>query len=216
MSSRLRQHLPNVITVLRLVLAAAFFAVLNQYRWPESSPTWGTVGIVLFVAAALTDAIDGALARRWQVVSTFGRIMDPFCDKVLVLGAFIYLAGPRFAILTPDGHVVGMATSVAPWMVVVILAREMLVTAIRGVVESSGVAFGAVWSGKLKMFLQSVTIPTVLGVAVHFRTGLDEPAFAARLCDVLVWTTMLVTIWSGLPYITRLRRLQMQKPNADA
>jgi CDP-diacylglycerol--glycerol-3-phosphate 3-phosphatidyltransferase len=109
-----------------------------------------------------------------------------------------------------------MATSVAPWMVVVILAREMLVTSIRGVVESSGVAFGAVWSGKLKMFLQSVTIPTVLGVAVNFRTGLDEPMFAARLCDVLVWATMLVTIWSGLPYVTRLRRLEMQKSSADA
>ncbi len=130
--------LPNALTVLRLVLAAGFFAALNAYRYPDQGVPWANIAIVLFILAAVTDALDGALARRWEVISTFGRIMDPFCDKVLILGAFIYLAGPRF--VDPDwvaeGSFFTMTTGVYPWMVVVLLARELLVTGIRGVVEA--------------------------------------------------------------------------------
>ena len=98
MLDAVRRSLPNTLTMLRLVLAAAFLAALNAYRYPDHNVTWANLSIGLFILAAVTDALDGYLARRWEATSIFGRIMDPFCDKVLVLGAFIYLAGPRFIV----------------------------------------------------------------------------------------------------------------------
>ena len=98
MPDALRRSLPNALTLLRLVLAAGFFATLNAYRYPDHNTAWAAVAIAIFIAAAVTDAFDGYLARKWDVISQFGRLMDPFCDKVLILGAFIYLAGPRFVV----------------------------------------------------------------------------------------------------------------------
>ena len=98
MSPTFWRQLPNTLTVLRAVLAGGFFAALNAYRYPDENILWGNIAIALFCAAAATDALDGYLARRWHVESVFGRIMDPFCDKVLIMGAFIYLTGPRFLV----------------------------------------------------------------------------------------------------------------------
>ena len=99
----------------------------------------------IYIIAALTDIADGYLARKFKVESTFGRIMDPFADKVLNIGAFIYLAGSRF--VDPQAVEAGtfftMISGVYPWMVVVILARELLVTGIRGEMEGRGIKFGA-------------------------------------------------------------------------
>lgn len=203
--SRLHRRLPNQLTLLRLLLAAVFFVVLNLYRYDADSSPWILpVAIALFILAALTDMLDGYLARLWRVESTFGRIMDPFCDKVLVIGAFIYLAGPRFvdpAAVEAQSYFT-MASGVYPWMVAIILARELLVTSIRGELESTGVKFGANVFGKLKMILQSVAVPLVLGI-VMFIDGRDAPAWAAWTRDVLVYATVMVTVLSGIPYVTR-------------
>ena len=98
MDQAMKRRIPNAITMLRILIAAAFFAVLGGYRFPEQGILYGNVAIALFVLAATTDFIDGYLARKWNVVSMFGRLMDPFCDKVLILGTFIYFAGPRFSV----------------------------------------------------------------------------------------------------------------------
>ena len=211
MPDSVRRSVPNALTLLRLVLAAAFFAALNSYRYPDHNVLWANVAVLLFVLAAVTDALDGYLARKWEATSTFGRIMDPFCDKVLVLGAFIYLAGPRFVVpaWVDEGSFFTMATCVYPWMVVVILARELLVTGFRGEAESMGISFAAGWSGKMKMILQAIVIPTVVLLVVNFKTGGDSTlsTVARWLCHVLVYITVVVTIWSGLPYLQRLRRI---------
>jgi phosphatidylglycerophosphate synthase len=208
------RQFPNHLTLLRLVLAAAFFVVLSMYRYPMG-PHWVLwVSIVLFVAAALTDFFDGYLARKWQVESTFGRIMDPFCDKVLILGAFTFLAGPRFVdttVATTAGTLLGnimpgnMVTGVYPWMVVVILARELLVTGIRGEMEGQGVKFGAKTIGKWKMVLQSVSIPVVLGL-VWFDPHIEGRAWMAWCISGLVYLTIAVTVLSGIPYMVSARR----------
>jgi CDP-diacylglycerol---glycerol-3-phosphate 3-phosphatidyltransferase len=214
MADVVRRNLPNTLTILRLVLAAAFFGTLNAYRYtPPENALWANVAIAFFILAAITDALDGHLARRWSVQSTFGRIMDPFCDKVLILGAFIYLAGPRFVVAewAAAGDFFTMATGVYPWMVVVIFARELLVTGIRGVIESMGVKFGSLWSGKAKMILQSITVPCILFLTVNFRPS--EHAWAMWTCHVLVYTTLLVTVWSGMPYVFGMRRMM---PSAGA
>jgi len=198
------RQLPNALTLLRLVLAVAFFVVLNQYRYDaKGPPDWLIAAIVLFILAALTDALDGYLARKWKVESKFGRIMDPFCDKFLVIGAFIYLAGPRFVIpeVVTQYALFNMVSGVYPWMVAVMLARELLVTGIRGELESQGVKFGAKIWGKLKTVLQLVGVPVIL-VVVWMDPRAEGHAWMAWLRDVLVYAIVAVTVISGLPYIT--------------
>ncbi len=218
MSEGVRKNLPNALTLLRLVLAAAFFATLNIYRYPDQHTLWANLAIVIFIVAAFTDFLDGYLARRWDVVSVFGRIMDPFCDKVLVLGAFIYLAGPRFVASewVEAGDFFTMVTSVYPWMVVVMLARELLVTGIRGVVEGEGGDFSAGWSGKGKMILQSVAVPVILFLVVNVDTGPTGAAWARWTCHVIVYATVVVTVWSGAPYVLRLRTWMREQRTTDA
>lgn len=209
--TRTQKLIPNALTVLRVVIAGAFFALLALGLDAASAtptPLAGDravllLGAALFILAAATDAADGHLARKWRVVSTFGRVMDPFADKVLVLGAFVFLAGPGFIAIDPtaDASIRFQASGVLPWMVVVILGSELLVTSIRGVAEGMGVNFQASWSGKWKMILQSIVVPLVLvGVAT-----LDcHPGTWARwTIDILVWLTVAVTVWSAVPYVRR-------------
>ena len=207
MPSNTRTKLPNALTLSRVALAAAFFAVLSLRTGlhARSGPPdlWLIAAAVIFILAALTDVLDGHLARRWGVASTFGRIMDPFADKVLVLGAFVYLAGPGFLeTVQIDGRDVRLQVSgVAAWMAVAVIARELLVTSIRAVFESRGIDFSAGWAGKFKMVLQSLAIPLILLIL-----ALTEPTQGTLwrpLIDSLVWLTVLVTLWSGVPYIKR-------------
>ncbi len=222
-----QRRLPNALTMLRVVLAVAFFAILTPWEYQDSplahgrSPDWWLlVAAAVFVVAALTDLLDGMLARRWKVISVFGRVMDPFADKLLVIGAFVYLAGPGFTnprlafpelVGPPAGdHLMGLRGAgppVAPWMVAVILGRELLVTSIRGVIEATGMSFAATRSGKWKMVLQSVCVPAVLVLLnVPVRNDPDALDWAGWLMDGLVWATVIVTVWSGIPYGVRAIR----------
>src|SRR5262245_52723785 len=125
-------NIPNQITIGRLFLAVVFCVLLAQY----SATQHATRGWMLewcfwiFIVAAVSDIVDGYLARLQNQVTSFGRVLDPFVDKVLVGGAFILLSGPNF--VGADGRSV---TGVAPWMVVLIIGRELLVTSLRGVSE---------------------------------------------------------------------------------
>ena len=198
-----REQVPNALTVLRLVMSVVFFASLSVAGRDGAALI---VAAVLFAIAAATDALDGYLARRWRVESAFGRVMDPLCDKVLVLGAFVYLAGPAFTeVIAPDGGETGprqaaQLTGVYPWMVVVMLLREFLVTGLRGMVESAGVKFGANWFGKAKMILQSVGVPILLVVVVVGDR--HETAWLTWARDAVVYAIVLATALSGVPYVT--------------
>lgn len=210
-----RKDIPNALTLARLALATAFFVVLNFFRFADQAPAgpWLLmVATVLFIMAAITDALDGYLARKWHVESVFGRIVDPFADKILVLGAVIYLASPRFLdhAAVEQGLIRTMVSGVYPWMVVVVLARELLVTSIRGVAERQGIDFSAKKLGKWKMILQSVVVPVVL-VIVAIDPTRDGWAWLGWVRDVLVYTTVIVTVISGLPYVTGA--MKVMKPN---
>ncbi|MAJ47474.1 MAG: CDP-diacylglycerol--glycerol-3-phosphate 3-phosphatidyltransferase [Planctomycetes bacterium TMED75] len=215
MVDSMRRNLPNALTLLRLLIAAAFFAtmsvsVVRGAGFEASRQLWGNIAVALFIVGAVTDALDGYLARRWGVVSDFGRIMDPFCDKVLILGTFAYLASPRFAVIDATGQVVGMETRVWAWMVVVIISRELLVTSIRAVIESRGIPFGADWWGKSKMILQAITAPYSLFVAVN--PWFSGSTFFGGLQAILVWATVVITAISVIPYLVRGRRLLEAEP----
>src|SRR5688572_30655600 len=158
-------NLPNQITIARLLLSVVVFVLLSlfdQQFWRElgkpSLPAAGVAlldsAIIVFVLAAASDFLDGYLARKWKMISTFGRIADPFVDKVFICGSFIFL--------------IPISPLVQPWYVVVIIMREFLVSGLRSFLESRGVAFGAGLGGKLKMVFQSLTIPFILLYRVHF------------------------------------------------
>jgi CDP-diacylglycerol--glycerol-3-phosphate 3-phosphatidyltransferase len=206
------RHVPNLITGSRLILAASFFVLLSFYQYEGRGEFLMSSAFVIYVAALVSDYLDGYLARKWHVEGAFGRVVDPFADKILVLGSFIFFAGKNFIIpetvATPDGApgmVVRTLTGVAPGMVVLLLARELLVTSLRGISESAGQNFGAVWAGKFKMGFQSGTILVIL-VYVTFLPwltahGYELPARIVR--DFGIWGTLVITLYSGMSYIQR-------------
>jgi len=207
-----RRWVPNALTGSRLVIATAFFVLLSVWHYPARElvvsprhPVWPYLwAAALFGLAALTDAIDGPLARRWKTVSKFGRVMDPFADKVLVVGAFIMLAGPAFGIDVPGRRTL-QVSGITSWMVVVILGRELLVTSIRSVMEQSGVDFSATVTGKIKMVVQACAIPFIL--VLLGITEVDHGSLGRLLIDSAAWLTVLVTIASGIPYVARAIRV---------
>jgi len=207
------RHLPNLLTGLRLVLAIVFFGMLSWYQYEgRGDPKFLNVGFVIYLVALFTDFLDGYLARKYHLETPFGRVVDPFVDKVLVLGSFLFFAGKNFIIpdyeamkVNPNFYVVKTITGVAPFMVVILLARELLVTSLRGAAESSGQDFGAQFSGKLKMVVQSGTILVIL-VYVRFLGWLDEQQWkpwAEAFRNLCIWLTIAVTVISGLIYVQR-------------
>ncbi len=201
------RHVPNILTGARLVLAVVFFVMLSFYQYAgRGDPTLLNLAFIVYAVALATDFLDGHLARRWKVEGVFGRVVDPFVDKILVLGSFAFFAGKNFIIPeTGQSMVVKTITGVTPAMVIVLLARELLVTTLRGMAESAGQSFGAEWSGKVKMVIQSVTILAIL-VFVNYlpwlhRHNWETPVRWVR--DVFIWATVAVTVLSGLAYVQK-------------
>ena len=205
--------LPNQLTVARIGLAGAFFVLVGLYRYGAANTQWLlNTAFVVYIIAGITDILDGWIARGWNLTSAFGRIVDPFVDKVLVVGAFVMLTGSNFAF--PAGQAVAdaslptwltgqMLSAVQSWMVVTILAREFVVSAVRGYSESQGIKFPANSVGKMKMALQSVAICTIL----FQLANCPDWTFALYLKVALVWSAMIVTVLSGLVYVGKARAL---------
>ena len=200
-----RLHTPNALTILRLVLAIGCFIALAQcdFQLGGHQPVaalW--IAAILFVVAAITDALDGYLARRWHAITRFGRVIDPFADKILVLGAFVMLAGGQFVVVAePQGLIAKQVSGIEPWMVIVILARELLITSLRGLVEQQGGDFSAALPGKIKMIVQSLAVPLILITLAISQTP-GEGA-ARQIILATAWLVTLVTAWSAVPYIAR-------------
>lgn len=219
------RHVPNLLTGLRLVLALVFFIMLAYYQYEGRGDPWLlNAAFLTYLIALITDFLDGFLARRWHVEGQFGRVVDPFADKVLVLGSFIFFAGKNFIIPESAKHggdpgmVVRTLTGVAPGIVVILLARELLVTTFRGMSESGGKNFGAQFSGKLKMVFQSVTILVIL-LYVNYHKALVERGYldwATYFRDFCIWATVAITVFSGLLYIQRAVAMYRENQRAGA
>jgi CDP-diacylglycerol--glycerol-3-phosphate 3-phosphatidyltransferase len=193
-------HWPNRITAMRFVGALGVFVLLAFYGEPSTHPDEvfrGKIAQVfwLFLIVALSDVLDGWLARRNNNITAFGRIADPFVDKVLVLGTMVFLA------VLPWG-----SDYFPAWVVVVILAREFLVTGIRGYVESLGREFPADWFGKFKMLVQCWAVGIVLGLAAFEFSDETERAWgwAGMACVV---ATVVTSVGSGVSYVLKVRKL---------
>jgi CDP-diacylglycerol--glycerol-3-phosphate 3-phosphatidyltransferase len=149
----------------------------------------------LFIVIAATDFLDGWLARRGNFVTAFGRIADPFVDKVMVLGAMIFLA------------VLPWSKPWFPaWIVVIVLAREFLVTGIRGYVESLGLEFPADWFGKIKMIIQCIAVGVVMGLFAFDWPGWID-SFLRVAGHVFVWGTLITSLGSGISYVLKTARM---------
>lgn len=223
----MHRHVPNLLTGLRLVLAVVFFTQLAFYQFEgRGSPWLLNAAFVVYCVALFTDYLDGHLARKWKVEGAFGRIVDPFVDKILVLGSFAFFAGKNFVIPDPSvpvhgvgesGQVAGFVaktiTGVAPAMVVLMLGRELLVTAIRSTAEGDGHKFGAEMAGKVKMVVQSVTILVILAYVnyLEFLRGHGLERAATLFRDFCIWTTVVVTLLSCLGYLRRATTLYARK-----
>lgn len=184
---------PNNLTFARLILSAGVFIPLSVYRAESGSEYLMDIAVVLFLVAAITDIVDGYLARKYDMHTSLGRLLDPFVDKVLVCGTFICLAGANFH----DGP--RSMTDLASWMVVIIIARELLVTSLRGFSEASGRAFAATIYGKVKMFLQSATVVCLMISVGHY----DDTSWARSVRLAFIWPTVIFTVLSMLAYVSR-------------
>lgn len=187
-------NLPNQLTTLRLLLSVVLFGFI---AWE-----WYLTALGLFVVAAGTDWLDGYFARKYGQVTTLGRILDPFADKVIVCGTFIFLIAVPAMAEVPLG--------LRAWMVVVIAGRELLVTALRSFIEDRGSDFSAKMSGKLKMVLQCVAAGTCL-----FCLSYEKPAAAPAWCWALlvasVWSAVVLTVYSGVVYVRAAVKLLRQE-----
>jgi CDP-diacylglycerol--glycerol-3-phosphate 3-phosphatidyltransferase len=199
---------PNLLTAGRFFMAIGFFIVLAFYD-AQNPPAWPVLDLALaiFLVAVATDVVDGYLARRMGHMTTFGRIADPFVDKIIICGAMVYFIGGEFI---RDGvNVTGWQT----WMVVVILARELLVTGMRSFSESHGIPFAASLTGKVKMFLQCVAVTWSLLYVGHYAADAGAPAWTYVGRDISIWTATLFTGVSGLVYIKRAYHLLRLPPD---
>ena len=210
------RHLPNLLTVGRLFLAIALFIIIGFYN-PHTPAGWPVldVAFVVFLVAVCTDMVDGYVARKYKVQSMFGRIADPFVDKIIVCGALVYFIGDPFLVWREAGSEAVNLTGWQPWMVVLVLARELLVTGMRSFSESHGVPFGAMWSGKVKMILQCTAICWSIFFVAHWVgapgwTG--NPPWTQVVRDVLIWATVVFTAVSGLTYVRRAYHLLRLPP----
>jgi CDP-diacylglycerol--glycerol-3-phosphate 3-phosphatidyltransferase len=194
------RYIPNILTVARLVMTAIFLGMILYAPTLDNEKPAGILlaAFILFLIAALTDVVDGYIARQYNATSKFGRTVDPLADKFLVCGAFVCFAivgQPKFANFNfPDGllHTIRWGTAA------ILLLREVVVQTLRHIAEARGINFGAVVWGKIKMFLQSFGIGTVLiGWAYVSRPWGDW-------FTIITYILMaLITVISGIQALTR-------------
>jgi CDP-diacylglycerol--glycerol-3-phosphate 3-phosphatidyltransferase len=186
-------NLPNQLTTLRLILSIILFGFLVGGFYLTS--------FVLFVIAAGTDWLDGYYARKYGMVTTLGRILDPFADKVIICGTFMFLAA--------DPGMAEVKFGLRTWMVVVVVARELLVTTLRSFIEERGGDFSAKWSGKIKMVLQCIAAGACIFYLTYEGNPHNAPAWVRLTLIGFVWAAVISTIYSGAIYIVAaIKQLQ--------
>ncbi|MGI6030408.1 MAG: CDP-diacylglycerol--glycerol-3-phosphate 3-phosphatidyltransferase [Eubacteriales bacterium] len=168
-------NLPNKLTMARVVMIPIFLILLYVGTEPAQ---WAALAV--FVIASLTDLLDGKIARKYNLVTDFGKFADPLADKLLVTAAFVWFVDESW---------------MPAWICFVILAREFIVTGLRIVAIEKGRVIAAGMLGKIKTTIQMVSVVILL------IPGVPETS------DMLVWTLngamALITLWSGLDYVVK-------------
>ncbi|MBR2778600.1 MAG: CDP-diacylglycerol--glycerol-3-phosphate 3-phosphatidyltransferase [Firmicutes bacterium] len=171
-------NLPNKLTTLRIILVPVFIVFYLMGL--------NIAAVIVFIAASMTDYLDGYLARKNDMVTDYGKIMDPLADKLLVTSALVCM----------------VQTWVVPaWMVIIILAREFLITGLRAVAAGKGIVIAAAWSGKIKTVTQMIAI--IFLIINNWPFSLINFPFAR----IMLWVALLMTVYSGVEYIYKSRDL---------
>jgi CDP-diacylglycerol---glycerol-3-phosphate 3-phosphatidyltransferase len=181
-------NLPNQLTILRLVLTLPFVAALSI-----PFPGARLLALGLFIVSSVTDYADGYIARKYKLITDFGKLMDPLVDKIMTISAFICLVS---------------LGSVPAWAVIVIVSREFLITGLRLIAAVRGKVLPSERLGKLKTVLQIGTILYCLIVVavIDQYGGLLNPPTAASLNVIrltLIFLTVALTLWSGISYFAK-------------
>ena len=180
-------NFPNFLTALRIFLIPIFIALFLV-----PSPSRSVWAAIVFVLASLTDLLDGYLARRWKQVTKLGKFLDPVADKLLVLSALILLV---------EFH------RVPAWIVIIIVGREIAVTALRAIASLDGIVLGAEQMGKYKLFIQ---ITAIVLLILDYNT----PYLHFRLIGILLlWLSIILTVFSAIQYVF-LYRAQLRTKNS--
>jgi CDP-diacylglycerol--glycerol-3-phosphate 3-phosphatidyltransferase len=168
-------NIPNLLTVARILAVPVIVVALL-----DETPNGDTLAAIVFALAAITDGLDGYIARSRGDVTTFGKLMDPLADKLLIVAALVSLVS---------------LGRLAAWVAMVIIARELAVTGLRSVAAERGVVISASWLGKVKTLLQ---------VAAVFALIIWDPS--PTWVDVLLYVAVAVTVISGADYFFGLRK----------
>lgn len=191
-------NLPNKLTVSRFLFTIAFLGVMfSQMRGHE------TLALALFIAGGITDFLDGQIARRWNLITNFGILMDPLADKILVCSAFIAFVELGW---------------MPAWMVVIIVARELAITGLRLLAASKNVVLAAERYGKHKTISQIVAVISILVLAAHPEWGAFGRLFSFEILsrpwawwftEGSKWVAVFLTLLSGGIYLWKNRRLYL-------
>ncbi|MCK5215744.1 MAG: CDP-diacylglycerol--glycerol-3-phosphate 3-phosphatidyltransferase [Candidatus Omnitrophica bacterium] len=190
-------NLPNILTLLRILMTFVFLVFLNKGDFSST-----VVAFVVFVAASLTDFLDGYIAKRYNLISNFGRIMDPIADKFLMLSAF---------------YMFMQMNIIAEWMFYIIFIREILVTLVRFYAMGKGVVMAAEKAGKYKTMFQISTVIVILLYLILYRWAAEASAVMDTVFCVLqkrylviaglMLITVLLTLVSGISTLWRNRKV---------
>jgi CDP-diacylglycerol--glycerol-3-phosphate 3-phosphatidyltransferase len=182
-------NIPNLLTLLRIIVIPFLFILFLYFP----TKIFSLLASILFAAASLTDFLDGYIARRWKLETSLGKFLDPLADKLLVSVALI--------MLIPLGRV-------PPWIVAVIIGREILVTGLRVVAVTEGMVIASSMMGKYKTAFQIVAVICLL-IHYEYHLPLDSPAILINFHQVgiiLLWIALIFTLWSGIDYVIKFFR----------
>ncbi len=190
---------PNVLTSLRIAIIPAIVYLMN-----DPGRRAGFLAALLFFVACLTDYYDGFLARKYGIVTTLGKFLDPLADKLIVASALIMLAA------MPCADVAPCEPRVPAWLVVVIVGRELAVTGLRAIALGEGIVVGAEELGKYKMIFQMFAL---VGLLLHYRYAYVDFHVAGMY---FLWISVLISLWSAADYHVRVyRRLRALRGAVD-
>lgn len=177
-------NLPNKLTMMRVILVPVFmvFAAYSRYGTADFNPTFALIAGIVFAVASFTDFLDGYLARKNNLVTDFGKFMDPLADKMLVLSAMCYFVE------------VGLMPG---WVVAVVLLREFGVSGLRLLAVEQGIVIAAAWSGKIKTGVTMVALGILI---IATQPWFPAPQVIAVICWVLILAT---TLYSGIEYFVK-------------
>jgi len=170
-------NLPNQLTIARMI-AVPFFVVLYMMGY-------NLAAFLLFVIASFTDMLDGKIARKYNLITNFGKIMDPLADKILVYSAFVCMV--EFGV-------------VQGWMLIIILAREFVVSGMRTVAASEGTVIAADMAGKIKTVLQMIAVPLLI-------LGTWPWLVVETIAQIFLWASLIMTVISGINYIVKNKQI---------